>query len=136
MNSYIGCYGWIRSHDESSIIEGDSLDETINTYPWWYRDLVCVAETDDELTLNLPGSAKKVRVPSKEFEPLGKPTHQLGDRVVVKKSGKHATVVRVNWHSMREKFFFTLDYGDRVSTNWFFDEDIEPESNDGEARHG
>ena len=34
-------------------------------------------------------------------------------------------IVAVDWHESRETFYYTLDYGNRISTNWFFDSDIE-----------
>ena len=66
-----------------------------------------------------------MEVRTSDYICLGMPAFHVGDAVAVKKSGKRATVVGVDWHDKREAFRYTLDYGNRVSTNWFFDDDIE-----------
>ena len=66
-----------------------------------------------------------VTIERKRFKHLGKPQFHVGDVVLAKSRGKQATVVGVTWHDKRECFRYTLDYGDRVSTNWFFDDDLE-----------
>lgn len=130
MSNLTGFYGSIK--DKSYIEDSPVAAAEVNGYPWWYGYVVCIKEDDDSLVVAHDKKLWSMRIKKEGFEVLGKPEHHIGDHVTVKKSGKLAKVVNVTWHFKSKRFFYTLDYGDRQSSNWFFDEDVEAAD---EGRH-
>ena len=128
MTNYIGFYGSIESKE--AVVEDCNPEARISGHPWWAVGYLLCTECDSHiLTLVRPKKQWVVRVKEGGFEPLGKPTYLIGSRVFCKSRDKYATVKDVMFHYNRSCFYYTLDYGDRVSTNWFFDDDLEPAEN-------
>ena len=124
MSDLIGTYG--------NIADGEFVvfcsDESFSGYEdagWWRSYLLCIEENDNIVTLESRNGDHTIEVARQGYSALGMPRHHIGDRLRVKKTGKEATVAKVNWHESREAFYYTLDYGNRVSKNWFFDGDVE-----------
>lgn len=124
MNKLTGTYGTIAS-PESVLTCSDNGYTSFGNPGWWRADMPCIGEDAEGLTLQSRDSSQTIRIKRDGYKPLGTPSHHVGDRVRVKKSGKHATIKDVNWHAGRQNFYYTLDYGTRVSTNWYFGDDLE-----------
>ena len=124
MSNLIGTYG-IIANNESVISCSDPSFANYDDLGWWRTHLLCVKENTTAVTLQSPNGVYKIEIYRQGYNLLGTPCHHVGDKVQVKRSGRLATVKDVQWHFNREAFYYTLDYGNRVSTNWFFDEDLE-----------
>ena len=124
MSGLVGTYGNIVG-GEFVIACSDGDYEGFVEPGWWRSYLLCANEGSDSVTLRSPDGAHGITVAREGYVALGTPKHHVGEKVRAKKSGKGATVVAVDWHEGREAFYYTLDYGDRISTNWFFDDDVE-----------
>lgn len=123
MNSLAGVYGYVSS--EKDVVSCTDPNYNWLDAGWWRTYLWCIEETPKTVILKSPDGDFTIEALKNNFDILGKPLHHIGDSVVVKKNGKRATVRRVSWHMKRQCFYYHLDYADRKSTNWFFDEDIE-----------
>ena len=124
MSGLVGTYGNIGSGE--FVIA--CTDDKFNGYDapgWWRSYLLCIHESASSVTLQSYDGAHTIEVGCQGYITLGTPAHRIGEKVRVKKTNKEATIVAVDWHSNRDAFYYTLDYGNRVSTNWFFDDDIE-----------
>ena len=124
--SYVGFYGSIV--DEAEPLEDnhpEPLRDKHNTWNWWIGYHACVFDDNETLVLEHHKKGWQVQIRKDDFRPLGKPAYHIGDVVLAKSRGKQATIVGVTWHDKRGCFRYTLDYGDRVSTNWFFEDDLE-----------
>ena len=123
MINLVDTYGRIRSGDDvvSCSDEQYNWDEP----KWWHTYLLCTEESPETLKLKRHDGDETITIRKEGYNELGRPLHRIGDRVSVKESGKLATISRVCWHTKRKQFYYVLDYGKRVSSNWFFDNDIE-----------
>ena len=123
MAGFIGAYGSII-HPNRMLENSHSEPEDTGIF-WWQGYLVCTGEDEDTLVVEHDRLDRRAVILREDFKLLGIPAFHVGDEVTVRNNGRHATVVNVTYHFKREKFFYTIDYGDRQSTNWFFDEDLE-----------
>lgn len=124
--NYVGYYGSIK--DGAEILEDshpEPLHDKYNTWNWWIGDHVCVFDDDKTVVLECQNKGWQARIRKDDFNPRGKPFYHINDTVLAKNRSKRATIADVTWHERRGCFRYTLDYGDRISTNWFFDDDLE-----------
>lgn len=124
MSDLVGTYGKIAGN-EFVVSCSDGGFTAYDAVGWWRTYLLCVTERADTVILGSYQGDHTIEVNRRGYSSLGRPKHHVGDKLRVKKSGKKATVAKVNWHENREAFYYTLDYGERVSSNWFFDDDVE-----------
>ncbi len=122
MIDLVGTYGRIRTGDYvvSCTDEQYNWDES----NWWHTYLLCTEEDSLTLKLKRHDGDETITIRKEGYDELGRPLYHIGDHVTVKKSGKLATINRVCWHTKRRQFYYIIDYGKRVSSNWFFDDDI------------
>jgi len=95
---------------------------------WWRGDFIVVEEDGNVLKLkstNFEKNYPEIKVKADGFVPTGKPTFIIGDKVLVSKKSKAGTIYSVTYHDKRECFRYMVDYGDRKSTCWYFDEDLQ-----------
>lgn len=123
MSGLVGTYGNIGG-GEFVIACTDGKFNSYDAPGWWRSYLLCIQESASSVTLQSYDGVDTIEVDRRGYITLGTPAHHIGEKVRVKKTDKKATIVAVDWHSNREAFYYTLDYGDRVSTKWFFDDDI------------
>ena len=85
----------------------------------------CIEDKDGILTLISDDNEHICKIKREHFFVFGKPKFNLGDHIR-SKDGKHDGIVYyVCWHYNRQMFFYYLDYGNRKSNNWNFEEDME-----------
>lgn len=95
---------------------------------WWYGSFIVVEEDSKVLKLkstNFEKNYPEIKVKADSFVPTGKPTFIIGDKVLVVNKNKAGTIYSVTYHDKRECFRYMVDYGDRKSTCWYFDEDLQ-----------
>lgn len=119
----VGYYGKIREGEPLKNEDGQDIDWYERG--WWRQLMLCTADHGEQLKLATAKGEYSITVERARFKALDKPPYHIGDIVYAKSRKKQATVVGVAWHDKRDCFRYTLDYGDRVSTNWFFDDDLE-----------
>lgn len=124
-DSFLGTYGNIRDEESSVVSCSDSLFARYSDPGWWRSYCLCIEDNGCTLLLESFDRKHTIEIRRQDYVCLGTPAFHVGDAVTVKRSGKSATVVGVDWHDRRNAFRYTLDYGNRVSTNWFFDGDVE-----------
>lgn len=123
MTGLVGTYGRIRSGDDVLSCSDEQYDW--DESKWWHTYLLCTDEGSETLKLKRHDGDESITIRKDGYDELGRPLYHIGDHVAIKKSGKLAAVNRVCWHTKRKQFYYILDYGERVSSNWFFDNDIE-----------
>ena len=95
---------------------------------WWYGNFIVVEENGDVLKLkstNFEKNYPEINVKVEGFVLTGKPAFIIGDKVLVAKKNKAGTIYSVTYHDKRGCFRYMVDYGDRKSTCWYFDEDLQ-----------
>ncbi len=95
---------------------------------WWHGNFIVIEENDDMLKLqstNFEKNYPEINVKIEGFESIGKPTFIIGDKILITKKNKVGTIYSVTYHDKRECFRYMVDYGDRKSTCWYFDEDLQ-----------
>lgn len=123
MSTLIGSYGYVASG--SSVVSCGDPQFDWQEAGWWHTYLWCANEASETVVLKSPDGGATMEVAKKDYNPLGWPVRHVGDPIIVKNSGKGAVVDAVCWHTKRQRFYYLLDYGERKSSNWFFDEDLE-----------
>ena len=123
MTDLVGTYGRIRTGGYVVSCTDEQYDW--NESKWWHTYLMCIEEGSETLKLKRHDGDETIVIRKEGYDELGRPLYHVGDRVVVRRNGKTATVNRVCWHTKRKQFYYILDYGERMSSNWFFDDDVE-----------
>lgn len=124
--SLIHSYG--RLSNMECILNPIPKDFVPNSAGWWHGGFIVIEENDKILKLkstNFEKNYPEIRIKIEGFIPIGKPTFIIGDKVFVAKKNKAGTIYSVTYHDKRGCFRYMLDYGDRKSTCWYFDEDLQ-----------
>ena len=124
--SHLHAYGSIK--DVHSILPPVPEDVNPDSSGWWQGHFIVVEQIDDKLVLqstNYEIGYRTVAVLENNFEEMGHPKYLTNDKVRIPRKNKTGRIYSVTWHSKRNCFRYMVDYGDRKSTCWYFDEDLE-----------
>jgi hypothetical protein len=124
--TYLNTYGKITDHN--AIIPPIPEDVDFNSPGWWNDDFIVIKEGPQELTLRSIVFEKNypiLKVKPQGFRAIGSPKFLLDEKILVSKNGKLGHIYSIIYHSKRDRFRYMVDYGDRKSTCWYFDEDLE-----------
>ena len=123
---FLNSYGKIANYN--GIIPPIPEDIDFNTSGWWNDDFIVIKEQPQELTLKsvvFERNYPVLKVEPQCFMFVGIPKFLLDEKVLITKKGKSGSVYSITYHSKRGCFRYMIDYGDRKSTCWYFDEDLE-----------
>lgn len=124
--SMIHSYGRIDNHDCVQSPFKESIDW--NASGWWNGHFIVIEEHDDILVIQSTNEATGyaiLEIKKDGFKIIGTPLFLTNDSVKVKSKNKTGRIYSVTYHSARECFRYMVDYGDRKSTCWYFDNDLE-----------
>ena len=77
---------------------------------------------------------RTLRILAENFHAVGRPKYLTNDMVRIPGKNREGRIYSVTWHGKRNCFRYMVDYGDRKSTCWYFDEDLEKLEVGGEVK--
>ena len=126
----IHSYGRIENHDCVQSPFRESIDW--NASGWWNGHFIVIEEREDILVIQSTNEATgyaELEIKTNGFKVIGKPSFLTNDIVKIKAKNKTGRIYNVTYHSARECFRYMVDYGNRKSTCWYYDNDLEKAGN-------
>lgn len=124
--SLIHSYGRIINSELVQSPYKESIDW--NASGWWNGHFIVIDENEDILVLQSTNEATgyaTIEIKSDGFNVIGKPSFYTNDTVKIKAKNKTGRIYSVTYHFAKECFRYMVDYGDRKSTCWYYDNDLE-----------
>lgn len=133
--NYLHAYGSIK--DVKAVLPPVPEDINPNSCGWWHGNFLVIEQNGEQLLLqstNEEQGYRTLRILAENFHAVGRPKYLTNDMVRIPGKNREGRIYSVTWHGKRNCFRYMVDYGDRKSTCWYFDEDLEKLEVGGEVK--